>query len=173
MPRGRYTPQQMADALACLDANAGNVRQTARQLHIPQTTLAGWAARPELRIPQAPPELEIREARAEKARSLADAFEGLAWRLLEGVSEEQIERASVTQRVLGAAIAVDKMLALRGQPGSIVEHRDADLMARSFGELEAMLVTAEGPRALPAPVDGDTVAFPAREAPESPGDVIE
>lgn len=38
----RYTDDQVAQALAALDLNGGNVKRTARDLGIPRTTLVRW-----------------------------------------------------------------------------------------------------------------------------------
>ena len=49
-----------------------------------------------------------------------DMFQYLAWRILEGVSEKDIEKASLKDKMLSAAIGVDKALLLDGQPTQIL-----------------------------------------------------
>ena len=52
---------------------------------------------------------EIRELKAD----LADQFEDLAHRLLESITQTDIEKLNAYQRTIGAGIAVDKMRLLR------------------------------------------------------------
>ena len=42
MARRSYSDAERAEALAVLDANAGNVERTARHLGLPRKTLEGW-----------------------------------------------------------------------------------------------------------------------------------
>lgn len=54
---------------------------------------------------------EIRELKAD----LADMFEGLAHRLLNSITQADIEKLNAYQRTVGSGIAVDKMRLLREQ----------------------------------------------------------
>jgi hypothetical protein len=62
--RRHYSDEDRAEALAVLDANAGNLKRTARDLGIPRATLQEWAGG---RVSAAVPELRHQE-RAMKGR---------------------------------------------------------------------------------------------------------
>lgn len=149
MRRG-YSDQQRAEALAALDANEGNLSETARDTGIPRQTLQEWQRG---RVPEGVPEL-----RQEKKQSLADRLEALAHTLID-VMPEKAADASLQQVATSFGIAVDKMRLLRGEPTSIEESRQelteddaSDLAAilHSAGDTRAVAVhTGTGPKTAP------------------------
>ena len=118
----RYTPEEIAAALAILEANGGNVSRTARDMGVPRKTLASWAESNGPAMPDG-------ETRQQEKETLADVFERVAYRAagLQDVAMAWIEERggevaakhlSDLNRVGGTA--VDKTQLLRGQA-----HRDA------------------------------------------------
>jgi hypothetical protein len=53
-------------------------------------------------------------------RNLADSFQGLAERMIDSITDEEIKELDAYKRTLSGAIAVDKSQVLRGQPSTIV-----------------------------------------------------
>jgi hypothetical protein len=109
--RCRYSEVFRAAALAALDANAGNIARTARELGIRRKTLEGWAKG---RTPTDP------ELRHQKRIDLLASSERLADALAGGIVK-RVERgkADVKDMALAFGITVDKLLLLRGQPTAI------------------------------------------------------
>jgi hypothetical protein len=130
--RRRYSDDERAAALAALAANGGNVPLTARQLDIPEQTLRNWTAG--RRHPEAS------QMGDEKRPPLADAFEALAGKLLDGITPAKITETGVKDLTTSAAIAVDKMRLLREQPTSIsdVNLPDEERRARLAAYLERL-----------------------------------
>src|ERR1039458_3013481 len=60
----------------------------------------------------------IAEVQAMK-RNLADSFEGLAERMVDSITDEDIAKINAYQRTVSGAIAVDKMKLLRGEAGTL------------------------------------------------------
>lgn len=151
----QYTPEEKAQALALLAANAGNIKRTARELRINPITLRAWIkqANPP---PDPPPDPQPTGYRAyrqglgngsgppspvlilDKTRQLADVFEDIAYAAL-GIAASKLEHASASQAAVIAAISVDKMRLLREQAtalsGSAVTMTDEERLSR-IRELE-------------------------------------
>jgi hypothetical protein len=131
MARRRYTDEDRSTALVVLAANGGNIERTARELGIPRTTLQRWdqgTAHPEAAANAAP-----------KKEALANLLEGLVYDAL-GVLPGNLASANARQLMTIAAVAVDKMLLLRGLPTQINQH---DLSALSDDDLDRELAAAE------------------------------
>lgn len=146
-PRRHYSDAFRAAALAALDANAGNVKRTARELDVPPKTLEGWA-----KGRHSPVDAELRD---QKKGELSDLFESIARKLL-GVAEKNADALNARDAVIAAATAVDKMRLLREQPteikksdGTVTLKPDPDPAAfRSF--MDGVL----GAGVPPVPADG-------------------
>jgi hypothetical protein len=102
--RRSYSDEQKAEALAGLDANAGNVTRTARQLSLPRKTLDQWAKG---RVHPG-----VAELRHQKKEELADRLEALAYQLLDALPGK-IAGASLIQIAVALGIVIDKMVLLR------------------------------------------------------------
>ena len=116
-----YSDAEIAEALAALDANDGNVYATVRQTGIPETTIRQWAkglCRP---IPA--------ELRENAKAVLADHCEAMVWKLLEH-ADDKYDQMHPSQAIVGAAILIDKVSKLRGEATQVVEHRDDSRRAK-------------------------------------------
>jgi hypothetical protein len=143
MSKRRYTDNDRSAALAALAANAGNLSRTARQMDIPRSTLSQWAGGS--RHPEA---LAMSSGIKE---DLAQLLEDLARALL-SVTRQSMSGLSADRAMVCAAIALDKMLLLRGKPTAINEERGDDRL-RIFRERYAQ-----------AQADGDNGTGPGPSA---------
>jgi transposase-like protein len=105
-----YTDEQRASALAALEANAGDVRKTARELGIPEATLRLWK--------QGKRHPEAAAMCAAKKAPLAEALREVARQLLESIPSK-IDESSLSQVAVAMGIAVDKAQLLDGKPTGI------------------------------------------------------
>lgn len=109
----------IGETLGILDANAGQIAQTARETEIPKSTIASWAdhyANDPL----------VGRYRSLKNEELADRFRSIAGAASERLYKE-IADVSVDKLATVAAISTDKHLLLTGQPTSIVANLSAKL----------------------------------------------
>lgn len=123
MARRHYSDADRAAALAVYDANAGNLTRTAREAGVPASTLERWVKGRDM---AAPPDL-----RTQKAETLADALEDLAWQMIGAARFTLAEFKGVTipwpelvKMFTGLGIVIDKLQVLRGKPTDIQEVRD-------------------------------------------------
>jgi transposase-like protein len=107
----QYSDNDKASALAALDANKGNVNRTAQQLDIPRKTLEMWAANRHLSA-------DVANIRQEKKASLAEKFEELAEKLVDDLIA-RVGQGKFVEEATAAAIAIDKMQLLKGNPTAI------------------------------------------------------
>lgn len=133
MTQRRYTEAEKAEALAVLEANAGNITGTARVVGIPAATLRLWRGH------SAPAPAETCE---EKKQDLATALEEIARKLI-GAIPEKIGEASLQQVSTSLGIAIDKMQLLRGQPTSRTATMTEDWQAKTDAELDAIIAEAD------------------------------
>jgi len=108
MARRRYTDEEKATFLAALDANDGNVKRTARDCGIPESTLRGWKKSRGTND-------AVAELRPQKKGELADALEDIAWKII-GVLPDKIDEASVRELATLLGVALDKHQLLLGKP---------------------------------------------------------
>lgn len=122
----QYSDLEKAEALAALAANGRNLGRTARQLKIPRNTLRHWQQGNENVPPQ------VAELRHQKKGELADRFEELAHRLLDGMARpEKIESATLSQLTVALGILVDKLVLLRKfEDGSVDRLSDDERASR-------------------------------------------
>lgn len=106
----RRSDQQKAEALAVLDANAGNVSKTARDTGIPRKTLEEWR---DGRVAEG-----VAELRQEKKEGLADRLEAIALQMLDAMPSKILD-ASLKDTATAVGIAIDKRQLLTGQPTAI------------------------------------------------------
>ena len=113
-----YSDRQKAEALAALDANAGNLRRTSRQIGIPVTTLWDWRNGRGTNG-------DVSELRTQKKGELAGELTEIAWKLAGDLQRgEKRRKASLVQIATSMAIVIDKALLLRGQPTSVSQDAD-------------------------------------------------
>ncbi len=110
MAKRIYSDRQRAEALAALDANAGDLTRTAKQLAIPRKTLESWS--------KGAVNGDVANICEKKKAELADLFEGFARRVLDLTTDDDVKAASLKDRFVAAAVATDKMLILRGKDPS-------------------------------------------------------
>src|SRR5262245_55450593 len=114
----RYSDEERAAALACLDACGGNVAEASRRSGVPRITLHDWARG---RTSAAAASV----VRQDKKEELADVFERLA-RKLTGVADRESDTLNAKDATIAAGVAVDKMLLLRGEPTQVAKVIIAD-----------------------------------------------
>lgn len=134
----RYSDEDRSDAVAALCANGGNVKRTARELGIPEKTLANWAKGD--RHPEAAAAAE------EKKGPLADRLEQVAWQLADAIPGK-LDAAPLQQVATALGIVVDKLRLLRNEPTSISKTQGAgtdDLRDLSDDELERRAAELRG-----------------------------
>ncbi len=107
-PYADYSLERKAEVLALITANNGNIDQTARETGIPHQTIRHWYANRE----------RFSHLESKKIVQLADECESDA-RYYFSLARDKAPDAPFNHLMTGAAIAVDKMLLLRGQPTSI------------------------------------------------------
>ncbi len=128
----RYSDDDRANALAALAANGGNQKRTANQLGIPQQTLSEWV--------NGNVHPEATEHSERKKLPLAEAFDALARKCMDGITDADIKGATLWEKVKAAATCVDKRQLLLGKATQITQHglgeiSDADL-DRELADLE-------------------------------------
>ena len=114
MARRRYSDADVAAALAALDANNGNVLDTAKKLNIPEPTLKSWAQG--RGVTQS-----IRELHDIKKEELAAHLRDVAMKLIDAVPAK-IENANLQQIGVVLGIAIEKAQLLAGEATERSEH---------------------------------------------------
>ena len=118
MSKRQYSDNDKAVALATLDANEGNIRQTAKMLKLPESTLTDWSNNRGV-CP------EVAEIRDDKKTELADKLEEVAHALTDNILLRAQSDFSVLTPLkdfaVSLGIAIDKMQVLKGKPTSISE----------------------------------------------------
>lgn len=173
VPVGRgnsYPDEAKAAALAALDANHGNVKRTARQLGIPESSLRYLIDTADDTGDHA---ARVRALRAAKRDDLAVAMSDIAWIAARQV-QDRLPEASARDAAVVMGIAVDKAQLLRGLPTQV--HGQAahpvlgKLSAEQLRAVRAALATVVVDAADSAAVDAaDTTVSPA-DTPLSPRD---
>lgn len=116
-----YSEKRIAETLAVLKANGGNVSRTSRETGVPRGTLRGWR---DASAADAGRQAAIADQTEEQKERLGDVLEGFIRRVFSvGITDEKLKAADVKDLVLAAAVAVDKMQLLRGEPTDINEQR--------------------------------------------------
>lgn len=131
MSKRQYSDNDKAIALATLDANEGNIRQTAKVLKLPESTLTDWSNNRGVCA-------EVTEIREEKRAELAEKLETVAHALTDNILlRAQSDFSLLTPLkdfAVSLGIAIDKMQVLKGEPTSISkdvsEHSNEERAAR-------------------------------------------
>lgn len=116
MSKRQYSDSDKAIALATLDANGGNIKQTAKAIKMPESTLTDWANNRGINP-------EVTEIREVKKRELADKLEEVAHALTGNILIRAESELSILVPMKDVAtslgIVVDKMQLLKGAPTNI------------------------------------------------------
>lgn len=119
--KASYSSEDIANALAVVKSNGGNILRSAKELNIPYHTLREWHTNGRRNTP------EVETLQHEKELSLAQKLKTLAHMAVDHASDpEVLAEASALDAAKIAGIAVDKNLLLTGQPTSINEERTID-----------------------------------------------
>ncbi len=109
----------IGETLSVLDANGGQLSQTARETEIPKSTILGWSEH------YANDPLVARY-RTLKNEELADRFRAIAGAASERLYKE-LANVSVDKLATVAAISTDKQLLLTGNATSISESKSSQI----------------------------------------------
>ncbi len=110
-PKRRYSEDDKATTLAVLQSCNGNVTRTARETGIPAATISKWRDGKHINE-------SVTEMCDIKKGELKDRFEVIAHSLVDAIPGA-IAGANLQQITTSLAIAIDKMLLLKGQPTAI------------------------------------------------------
>jgi transposase-like protein len=120
-----YSEDDRAAALAALLANGGNLKRTARDTGVPESTLRKWSRS----VPPAGGAQECAQKSAVSAEavgragvSLAEKLDGLAHKLADAMPDK-IPDATLSQTAVSLGVAIDKARLLRGEATSINDTR--------------------------------------------------
>ena len=127
MLRHRRNKKTIGESLAVLDANAGNLSETARVLRLPKSTLKSW--RDNYDSDEA-----VARYRTIKNAELADGFRAISAMAIERLIAE-IDRVDVDKLATVAAIAADKQLLLSAQPAAVNETVSRNDLALTLQEV--------------------------------------
>jgi hypothetical protein len=118
-----YTDEIKGHALAVLDANGGNYKETERVTGISDSTIQEWDNG---RI-----HAEVRGIRYQKGMELAEKLDFIAHELCDLVAEsgDKKSKANLKDSLISLGIAVEKSQLLKGQPTSIIGEGISDLTA--------------------------------------------
>jgi hypothetical protein len=106
-----YSDKEKGLALATLDANAGNLSKTARQLNIPIKTLSDWRDKVGLHP-------DIAAIRSGKKLELSEKLERIAHLIADAIPHK-IDKAGLKDASVSLGVAIDKSRLLRELPTSI------------------------------------------------------
>jgi transposase-like protein len=110
----RYTPEQRAQVLAVLKANAGNVKKTSRETSVPPPSIRAWR--------NAPDQFAPAEVRAKEERDLASDLDELRWAYLDRAREKGAIRTTSGWYAVKAAAEITTMhQLLTGGPTERIE----------------------------------------------------
>lgn len=126
MTKGPLTPEEQEKA-KLLHASGRSVWAVATILGRSLHTLAKF-----LRTPEVARQVNVQR------EELAALFDDIAHKTLTGVSDEDVRKASLLQKLTAAGIAVDKGLLLRGQPTGIDVHILMDVASMLRGDRSSL-----------------------------------
>lgn len=147
MGKTSYSDREKAEALALVDANGGNVNETARMLGIPGSTVAKWVDG------KRPVNIDVVNMAKGKRLPLADALEDMVYVALDYLPKA-LGRANAQQIAISIGILTEKMLLLRGQATVITENLLSD---EAKAERVAILLEQARQRQLTGQPAGDTI----------------
>jgi hypothetical protein len=116
-PPRQYSPDEIGQALALVDYYGGNISRAANELGYPWSTVKYWLANAES-LPSAA--VSVRER---KRSEFAQVSDDLADWIAGSITQADIDRAPLRDKVVSYGILRDKSAQDRGEATSIVEHR--------------------------------------------------
>ncbi len=105
-----YSESHIAEVLAALEANEGNIKLTAKQFGHSWQTVKRWHCAD---VPGGDTD-SINEKSSHKKRELADKLENIAHGVLDSILDREYESIGFKEGMTGIGIAIDKMRLLRG-----------------------------------------------------------
>lgn len=133
-----YSPERKAEVIALVDANNGNVKQTALDTGIAHQTIRYW-------LTQADRYSQFQNA---KRGDLGDKMEFLAHNLADSIAEHDLSIVSLAHKATAMGIVIDKMQLLRGLPTAISGSAQTDEERNTakqalFAAIEARAIEGE------------------------------
>lgn len=113
MGKRQYSDSDKAAVLVALDANAGNVAKTSKQLGIPRQTIQEWSHNRNVNN-------EVPNLRQIKKEELSVRFEHAVHEMVDVLPSKR-GKASLKDVATAIGILTDKMQLLKGKPTSINE----------------------------------------------------
>ena len=104
--RKRYSEQRKTAALATLAQNGGNRYRTAKQLGIPESTLASWARKAQM--PGKPPKVKRSMPQIDENAPFDDQLEQVA-RQMVSIMPEKVEESSLQELTRSLSIVLATM----------------------------------------------------------------
>lgn len=137
--RKTYTPEEMARAYVVLETNQGNVKRTARDCNLPESTIRNWR---DLWAEAGPPDIEVVEAATGDFVDNAERVRDKALTVLEG----KLDSATPSALVATIGMLQDKVSIARGLATSRTETVHAlpspEEIARTLGSVFAGVIEA-------------------------------
>lgn len=106
-----YSLQRKAEVIALVDANGGNVLQTARDTGIPHQTIRHWMI----------DRNRYSEFEEQSRGNLDVKMDKTVHRLINSIYDHDLDNASLAAKATAFGVVFDKLQLLRGQPTSITE----------------------------------------------------
>jgi transposase-like protein len=129
-PYQDYSVERKAEVLALVQANAGNVLQTARETGIPHQTIRLWLETPE----------RFSSLQNKTHAELDTKLNRTVHKLIDSIEEHDLETATLAAKSTAFGVVFDKLQLLRGQPTAIQANVDRqELVVILQGALSAGL----------------------------------
>jgi transposase-like protein len=137
-PRRRFTPEARAETLAVLKANGGNIKKTARETGVAESTVRVWRDAPDRAAPA--------ETRLSAESDLATAVDAVRWKYLDRANEDgAVKQTSGYYAVQAFQKLTESHQLLTGKPTQRIEATPwGQLVAEIRDMRKAELTVIEG-----------------------------
>jgi transposase-like protein len=115
-PYADYSIERKAEVLALIEANNGNIDQTARETGIPHQTIRFWFANKQ----------RFSNVQTRKLKDLDIKLDRNVHKLLDSIEDHDLETSSLSQKASAFGIVFDKLQLVRNLPTSINATLDSD-----------------------------------------------
>lgn len=147
--RRTFSPEQIAEALATLRANDGNLLRTSKATGIQRSTLRMWR---DGQTPENVPAGDLVPLQSKAEEQIAQRLEGFTLKAMERAdTPEFVEGLKGKDLLIASAIAIEKMQLLRGAPTSR-EGRQITITFAGSGASSLRQLGEDSTKALPEPV---------------------